>query len=424
MVGGPEPDLVHREVELSAEPASVRRARHAVADALRTAGSPEDDVDTASLLVTELVTNAVVHARSSVGVTVTVDSRGVLVEVSDHSPHLPVQRSFASEGTTGRGLELVEALATDSGARRTSSGGKVVWFTLGGRTGGSLREEPGGGAPDAAGVAPETTAVRLLHVRAALFRTLLEHASSLLREHLITCLDERSGSRELADEAAAGNDALTLLTGGTSDQLRTDRQVLDLEIEVPGDAAPRFRALGAALDRAVRQAARGELLAPPSQPEIRRMRRWVLQEVLDQLTGAAPTAWTPLEAADEATERARPEWDGARVVASRAAQVASDDAGRILAVSPAAEQLLGWPAEELVGRRLVVIIPPRLHEAHIAGFVRFLLTGERHLVGHSVRVPARRRDGSEVEVLLELEPERLEGGRTVVVGTLTPFTTA
>jgi len=81
------------------------------------------------LLVSELVTNALLHARSEVVVSVSVTAQAVRIEVWDTSRAAPVSRHYAPEATTGRGLVLVEALAdawgTDVGPR-----GKTVWFEL------------------------------------------------------------------------------------------------------------------------------------------------------------------------------------------------------------------------------------------------------------------------------------------------------
>jgi PAS domain S-box-containing protein len=354
---------------------------------------------------------------------VTVDADGVLVEVSDHSPHLPVQRSFTTESTTGRGLELLSLLATRHGARLTQDGGKIVWFTLGRHRG-----------PESRTVRATPTAmvtIELRRLNVALFRTFLDHAASLLREHLITCLaddgiagDDREELRQEADEAAAGNDALTLLTEATAGQLnRATGTHVDAVFAIPAAAVGAFAALDQALDRAVVQAARGELLAPPSQPELRRLRSWCLAQVLDQARGETAEPWQSRDATSWPTERARPDWDDSAVTGSDRALVAADDANRILAVSGPAAELLGWAPADLVGRRLVSIIPARHHEAHIAGFVRFLLSGERRIVGRDVRVPALRRDGSEVPVVMRIEPERLSRGRTVLVAELQPAAT-
>ncbi|WP_183061881.1 ATP-binding protein [Motilibacter peucedani] len=407
---------MHREVGLAPEPASVRRARHAVEDTLRRAGQAEDVVDTAALLVSELVTNAVVHARSSVGITVTVNRRGVVVEVADHSPHLPVQRSFTTDATTGRGLELLQALSVQHGARRTDSGGKVVWFALG---------QPQPERAEQAAPQPEPSVeVRLLHLPVGLYATFLEHAASLLREHLMTALDEatRADASE-ADDAAAGNEALTVLAEAVAPSLAAaapGASSVDARAQLPRSAVPRFLTLQRALDRAVAQAAAGLLLAPASQPEIRRLRIWCCDQVVNQAMGADPEPWSRLDASAAPMARESPAWDTSSVTASDRALLAADDANRILAVSAPAAELLGWSREALVGRRLVAIIPPRMHEAHIAGFVRFLLTGERHVVGRRVEMPALRQDGSEVQVGLLVEAHRLPSQRTVLVAELDP----
>ena len=78
-------------------------------------------------------------------------------------------------------------------------------------------------------------------------------------------------------------------------------------------------------------------------------------------------------------------------------------------VNAAASNLLGWEDGGLVGRPLITIVPERLHAAHLHGFSRYLATGERHIMGRAVRVPARRRDGGEVDVELTLTAMELRG---------------
>ena len=71
----------------------------------------------------------------------------------------------------------------------------------------------------------------------------------------------------------------------------------------------------------------------------------------------------------------------------------------IVAVSAPAAQLLGYVAgDELVGHRLVDIIPERYRQAHLAGFTLHLFSGRSPLLGHQVTVPALRQDGSEVTI--------------------------
>ncbi|CAA9552089.1 MAG: hypothetical protein AVDCRST_MAG19-904 [uncultured Thermomicrobiales bacterium] len=98
--------------------------------------------------------------------------------------------------------------------------------------------------------------------------------------------------------------------------------------------------------------------------------------------------------------------------------VAVDAAGRIVYANRAVERLLGWQAEELLGRPLTSLQPARLHDQHRAGFARYLRTRVPKLIGGAVRVPALRRDGTEVDVELTISPVRLPGGGDLFVGTL------
>jgi anti-sigma regulatory factor (Ser/Thr protein kinase) len=102
---------------------SVRTARLFVAERVRPC--PEERAADAILLVSELATNCVVHARSDYEVRVGVDGGRVRIEVSDRDPGLP------SPSEDGRGLHLVIDLADRWGTDADDGGGKVVWFELG-----------------------------------------------------------------------------------------------------------------------------------------------------------------------------------------------------------------------------------------------------------------------------------------------------
>lgn len=91
-------------------------------------GYPET-TPAAELLVTELVTNAVLHARTTVEVTVEPRGPMVRVGVADSSPRPPRRRKHSVDSGTGRGLVLVERMS-DSWGVEPRSGGKVVWFEL------------------------------------------------------------------------------------------------------------------------------------------------------------------------------------------------------------------------------------------------------------------------------------------------------
>jgi len=88
-----------------------------------------DSVEVAKLLVSELATNAVLYARTSFTLSATVEGGVVRVAVEDGDPHLPELRQAWPDDATGRGLQLVERLASRWGSEPTT-GGKVVWFEL------------------------------------------------------------------------------------------------------------------------------------------------------------------------------------------------------------------------------------------------------------------------------------------------------
>lgn len=115
-------------LDLAPNPASVGEARRFTVDTLRRWG--RDDLTTSgALLVTELVTNAILHARTMVRVMLERGADFVRVEVRDGSPIRPALRNHGLDATTGRGLALVSKLA-DSWGVDVDGAGKVVWAEL------------------------------------------------------------------------------------------------------------------------------------------------------------------------------------------------------------------------------------------------------------------------------------------------------
>jgi anti-sigma regulatory factor (Ser/Thr protein kinase) len=84
--------------------------------------------DTAALLTSELVTNSVLHARTEVEVSVVRLDDGVSIEVSDGSARTPVRRMQYDEATTGRGVELLEQLASGWDVTLHAAGKTVRFF--------------------------------------------------------------------------------------------------------------------------------------------------------------------------------------------------------------------------------------------------------------------------------------------------------
>jgi anti-sigma regulatory factor (Ser/Thr protein kinase) len=110
-----------------ADPASAAKARRFLDTTLR-GWQCEHLVDVATLLASELVANAILHAGSSIEVVARVNAR-LRIEVHDDNPRLPVRKHYSRMSATGRGLLLVERLAEEWGADPTQLG-KRVWFEL------------------------------------------------------------------------------------------------------------------------------------------------------------------------------------------------------------------------------------------------------------------------------------------------------
>ena len=113
---------------LPATAESVPEARRFVREALGDLGAA-GVCDDAVAMVSELATNAVIHARSPYTIVVRGDGDAVRVAVHDRSAVIPRRRAYGVDATTGRGLRLVATMSSDWGIE-AESGGKVVWFTV------------------------------------------------------------------------------------------------------------------------------------------------------------------------------------------------------------------------------------------------------------------------------------------------------
>lgn len=85
--------------------------------------------DTAELLASELVTNAVQAAADPIRVQVTCDGASITIYVWDSSPRMPVLRDAPDDAEGGRGLMLVSILGSDWGISEEETG-KTVWVWI------------------------------------------------------------------------------------------------------------------------------------------------------------------------------------------------------------------------------------------------------------------------------------------------------
>lgn len=404
----------------------MRDARRMIRAALAEAGR-EDLVETAELLVSEIVTNALVHAGTAIDVAFTFADGGLRVEVSDGSPHAPRMRGYGPSAGTGRGLMLLEEMVDDWGVVPAEEG-KTVWFQV--ASVGEVHRVGHEVAPPRAD--HETCRVQLLEVPLLLHEAWRQHAESLLREFLLANLDVESSDDPIALHAES-SDAIALLaehippSGITEDPDHVMVAGIDpfltrahVEVPVPVTSVGHFATLERTILLALEMAEAGLLMTPPTQPEVQGLRAWLCRQVIGQSEGRRPEPWS--------SDREPPPryhhtlaWDADPVRHAEAALIAADDEDRIVAASPAALEILGYDDPlELVGRRLVVMIPQRYRQAHLAGFTLHFLTGRATLVDRPVVVPALRRDGDEVEVHLTVHTERTDDGRTVFVAELEP----
>jgi PAS domain S-box-containing protein len=426
-----------REHALPGVPESVGRARRLVRDAIRHL-EPAIDPEAVALAVSEVVTNAVVHAGTAIGLAIHVGGGRLRIEVSDGSRHLPARRDQVPLTGFGRGLVLLED-AVDAGGVSRGPHGKTVWFEFGTGSPGrpAYSGDPGAVRPDSpAATGPAARLVVLRRLPLLLYAVWRVHAETVLREYLLLrAADEPE--RAVAEHAGA-HDAMALLeaamptgTGGIEDLLRA--QSLAPADRAPGTAAParhvdvallvtaESAASFVALERLLGHVARPlplprDLLTATVPAELRELRSWLCREVLGQLEGAAPIPWALSEPAQVALGPASPE--STSVAGSGSSQILVDDAAMIIAVSGSLAGSLGYLPVELTGRPVRAVVPRRLWEVQAAGFALHLLDGRDVLLHGEVSLPVLRADGSETVLHGRLRRRLAADGRPVFLGEL------
>lgn len=437
--------LLERSASLPAESVSPREARRLLRETVAELGD-EEWLDAGELAVSEIVTNALLHAHTQIDLSLAVYRDGLCVSVRDYCPIMPVARHYDEQASTGRGMGLVAAVSRDCGIQNLGEEGKAVWFCIG-----SAGDDP---SPEdlleawaideeLEPVVPEgAVTVVLRSMPPTLWLSVRQHHDALLRELALYAAEHEidvdfalvdharriiSGTLvHVLDEAHAAGLTRPALPDGHPSPLPWVPDDLDLELQVTREDAEAFLAMPDALDVAERLAVAGDLLIRPGLPEIIAVRDWACEQVVAQLSGSPPAPWP-----GTAQERFETETHGPDLPPSAAGQVAmardsdrgvvaADDANRIVAISKVLAEALGWAPDDLVGRRVVTLIPKHLREAHVAGFSRHLSTGEANVLGVPLELPVLHADGHEVACRFLIERSSSGPGRAVYLAWIEP----
>jgi anti-sigma regulatory factor (Ser/Thr protein kinase) len=301
--------MTARARELEPDPRSVRDARAWVVDELRALGRPEL-VDAARLAVSELVTNAILHAEPPISIRLGGTPAHPRVEVHDHTVDAPSARDLPAQArllaTVGRGLGIVASYSTAWGAEMSPQG-KVVWFEpapdeavaegdhpppaevsdLAGLTDGSARV----GEPE------PLLRVVLLGLPAQLFARMRLQYEELRRELRLLALShpaEYPFAQELSELAlqverehhrAVGEERLSAATSKGADRV-------DLAYDVPTSAPATMARLQEVLSQADDFCRQERLLVAPPTPRMLALRSWYLGEFVRQGRGEPPLPWS------------------------------------------------------------------------------------------------------------------------------------
>jgi PAS domain S-box-containing protein len=437
-------------------PRSAGAARQFVRGLLDEAGQ-ELSIDAAALAVSELVTNAVLHAHSQVELSVVTGPGHVRIEVRDDNPVLPAARSYDDHATTGRGLELVATVSDSHGVESLGSTGKVVWCCISAQPPEDARSadellgawDDGvelSAAPAPPDAVPGAVPVVLQRMPATLWLAAREHHDALLRE--LALLRMSAGAEADLSEAglAAVDAARALIDAAVDADLERARQqgraavplpqyhpgalpavppTMELRLLACQADADACAVLQDVLDEGERLAAADRLLVRPGLPEVVAVRDWACEQVIAQVAGSPAAPWPGADDdrfSDDVDSTTVPAgWDDAPVRESPVGAIAVDEANRVLAVSRPLAGLLGWAPADLVGRRVVAIIPPRFREAHVAGFSRHLSTGDARALGVDLELPVLRADGVELACRFRIESTPTPAGRVVYLAWISPI---
>jgi len=285
------------EITLPRNPSSVATARRFIEARAAAWSFPAPAGEQLVLIGSELVTNAVLHARTEL--TLTLERRGgrVRISVKDRSQAPATLRHYRADALTGRGLGVVATLS-DSWGISAAADGKVVWAELAanGDRGAArprppdLRQAP---SPPPAGV-PGARGVRFPGVPVDGYLDLQAHNDALFRElELVSFQLEAGRDADAPSPLADLVDQLYRRFRGQRDSYRDvvaaakarGEPTVELETTASPDSVGPARSYLELLEQADELCRSGLLLTPEPPEHVKVLRRWFVEEMVAQLTG-------------------------------------------------------------------------------------------------------------------------------------------
>jgi anti-sigma regulatory factor (Ser/Thr protein kinase) len=302
---------------LEPEPQSVRRARVWIGGELERLGRP-DLVDAAELGISELVTNAILHAEPPISVRLRGSRDRPRVEVHDNSgrpPRVGVDMTDDDHlmATIGRGMGIV-ALYSQSWGADVSQDGKVVWFVPSGDPGVDVAEE--GDVYDLAEAVEEAMAdaapvekmvtIRLLGMPAQVFASFRGWYSEIRRELRLLSFDHDDRypvADELGELMLQVEHERRLARGieRLNQAIVEGLESVDLEYVVPATASTTMARMREVLERADRFCRDQSLLTVAATPQQLELMRWYSDEFVRQGAGREPRPWPGSTLVDHST---------------------------------------------------------------------------------------------------------------------------
>ncbi|GAA1157905.1 hypothetical protein GCM10009606_39770 [Nocardioides aquiterrae] len=265
-----------------------------------------DLVECAELGVSELVTNALLHASAPLSVRVRGTREHPRVEVRDGTTELPVLPGGETHDeddlllTFGRGLSIVARCSTAWGVE-VEEDGKVVWFVPAARSGETMVEGvvTGAGPAPPREPSPDEMSIEILGVPLRSFIDFQRHYRELRREVRLLALAHEAEyplAKDLSDLFGRLEHDLRdgIGAGQIEEALHSGAATTDLHVVMPRATAATIGRFIELLDLADAFCREERLLSLARTPDQQQFQRWFLGEFVRQRDGEAPLAWQDL----------------------------------------------------------------------------------------------------------------------------------